>query len=360
MLNVIIILLLVAAAAGIGYDIIDILPAELVAQVNNPEGLRIVSAGFAALFGGLFGAAVIAAYRRLEKKVRSLPVDVLLARSIGLVVGLLVSNLTLAPIFLLPIAAEFSFLKPLLAILGSTMFCYMGITLADAQGGAFLRLFSPQNYNSMLVAEGTLKPVKSKVVDTSIIIDGRIEELIKTGFVEGQLLIPQFVLQELQLLADSGNDLKRLRGRRGLDTLKRMQDQFPEAIVIHSANYSDLNTVDDKLIRFASEINGLLLTNDYNLSKVANLQKVPVLNINDVAQALRPLYLPGDSLEIKIVKEGKEASQGVGYLDDGTMVVVEEGSKYVGNEARIVVTSALQTSAGRMIFAKPYTSAWVG
>jgi uncharacterized protein YacL len=206
----------------------------------------------------------------------------------------------------------------------------------------------------MLVAEGTLQPVKSKAIDTSCIIDGRIEELMATGFVEGQILVPQFVLQELQLLADSSNDMKRIRGRRGLDALKRMQDEFPDSIVIHPINYADLTTVDDKLLRFASEINGMLLTNDFNLSKVADLQKVPVLNINDVAKALRPIYLPGDSIELKIVKEGKEASQGVGYLDDGTMVVVEEGRQFVGNEARIVVTSALQTTAGRMIFAKPY------
>jgi uncharacterized protein YacL len=192
------------------------------------------------------------------------------------------------------------------------------------------------------------------------VIDGRIEELMKTGFVEGQLLIAQFVLQELQLLADSSNDMKRLRGRRGLDTLKRIQNDYPDAIVIHPANYADLTTVDDKLIRFTSEINGILLTNDYNLSKVADLQKVPILNINDVAQALRPIYLPGDNLEIKIVKEGNQPSQGVGYLDDGTMVVVEEGGKYVSKEVRIVVTSALQTPAGRMIFAKLYTSAIAG
>jgi uncharacterized protein YacL len=357
MLNAIIILLLVAAAAGVGYDIIDILPAELITQVNNQEGLRIVTAGFAAFFGGIFGFFVITMYRRIEKQIRAMPVEILVTRSLGLVLGLLVANLVLAPVFLLPIPAEFSFLKPLLAILSSTLFCYTGIALADTHGGSFLRLFSPQNYNAMLVSEGTLQPMKSKVIDTSCIIDGRIEELMATGFVEGQILVPQFVLQELQLLADSANDMKRLRGRRGLDALKRMQDTFPETIVIHPINYIDIATVDDKLIRFATEIGGWLMTNDYNLSKVADLQKVPVLNINDVAQALRPIYLPGDSLEIKIVKEGKEAAQGVGYLDDGTMVVVEEGGRFVGNEARIVVTSALQTSAGRMIFAKPYAVA---
>ena len=360
MLNAIIILLVMAAAAGIGYDIIDILPAQLIVQVNNQAGLRVVTAGFAAFFGGLFGFVVLAAYRNLEKQVRAMPVDMLLTRSVGLVSGLLIANLMLAPVFLLPIPLEFSFLKPLLAILGSVMFCYLGITLADTHGGAFLRMINPQSLDASLLAEGTLQAVKAKVVDTSCIIDGRIEELLSTGFVEGQLLVPQFILQELQTLADSANDLKRIRGRRGLDILKRMQDTFPETIVIHPANYQDVNTVDAKLVRFASEINGTLLTNDYNLSKVANLQKVAVLNINDVTQALRPIYLPGDTLEIKLVKGGKEPEQGIGYLDDGTMVVVEEGHPYVGKEVRIIVTSALQTSAGRMIFAKPYASVTAG
>jgi uncharacterized protein YacL len=135
-----------------------------------------------------------------------------------------------------------------------------------------------------------------------------------------------------------------------------MKESYPDRIIIHPISYPDLTTVDAQLVRFASEIHATLLTNDYNLSKVANLQKVAVLNVNDLAQAIRPIYLPGDSLELKIIKEGKEPAQGIGYLDDGTMVVVEEGSKYLGNELRIVVTSALQTSAGRMIFAKPYAS----
>lgn len=357
MLDFTIILLLILGAAGIGYDIVDILPGQMLEKVNNPEGLRIVTAGFAAVFGGIFGLIVKTAYRRLESQVRGLPVDVLLTRAVGLVMGLLIANLMLAPLFLLPIPLEFSFIKPLLAILGSVMFCYLGVTLADTHGGAFLRLINPQNnVETMLVAEGTLKAVAPKVIDTSCIIDGRIEELLNTGFVEGQILVPQFVIQELQTLADAANDLKRIRGRRGLDILNRMKDGFPDRIIIHPIDYRDIDTVDAKLVHFASEINATLLTNDYNLSKVANLQTVSVLNVNDLAQAVRPIYLPGDCLEIKIVKDGKEAAQGVGYLDDGTMVVVEEGRKYVGGELRIIVTSALQTSAGRMIFAKPYAS----
>ncbi len=188
---------------------------------------------------------------------------------------------------------------------------------------------------------------------TSCIIDGRIEQLLDTGFIEGQVLVPQFVLAELQQLADTSNDQKRVRGRRGLDILGRIQEAFPERIVIHSADYEDIGTVDAKLVHLAQEINGMLLTNDYNLSKVANLQKVTILNVNDLAQALRPIYLPGDPLDLKLLKQGKEPTQGIGYLEDGTMVVVEGGRDLLGSEIRVIVTSALQTSAGRMIFAKP-------
>jgi uncharacterized protein YacL len=208
----------------------------------------------------------------------------------------------------------------------------------------------------MLLAEGTLKPSSTKILDTSCIIDGRIEDLLTTGFLEGQILVPQFVLQELQQVADASNDQKRVRGRRGLDVLNRTQEAFPDRIIIHSADYDDIATVDAKLVRLAQEINGTLLTNDYNLNKVASLQKVEVLNINDLAQAIRPTYLPGDQLALKIVKQGKEPAQGVGYLNDGTMVVVEEGGGYIGDELAVVVTGALQTSAGRMIFARPQTS----
>jgi uncharacterized protein YacL len=204
----------------------------------------------------------------------------------------------------------------------------------------------------MLVAEGTLQSVKTKVVDTSCIIDGRIENLLETGFLEGQILIPQFILQELQLVADAANDQKRARGRRGLEILNRMRDTYPDRIQIHPADYDDPPTVDAKLVRLAQEINGTLLTNDYNLSQVATVQQIPVLNINDLTQAVRPMYLPGDTLDLKIRKQGKEPSQGIGYLEDGTMVVVEAGSECVGDQRKVVVTSSLQTSAGRMIFAR--------
>jgi len=352
MLDVIIIFLFTIAGVGVGIDGIKLLPSPVLDQVSNLQALKLVFSGFFGLIGFVIGLVAQTTYRRLEAQIRNTPIEVILTRSVGLVIGLLLANLMLAPIFLLPIPQEFSFIKPMIAILGSVIFAFLGISLADTHGRTFLRLINPNSIETLLVAEGTLKPASTKIVDTSCIIDGRIEELIKTGFIEGQLLVPQFVLQELQQLADAGNDQKRVRGRRGLDILNQMQEAFPDRIMIHPADYEDISTVDNKLVRLAQEINGTLLTNDYNLSKVANLQKILILNVNDLAQAVRPIYLPGDHLDLKILKQGKESQQGVGYLDDGTMVVVEEGRDYVGDELQVIVTSALQTSAGRMIFAK--------
>lgn len=356
MLDAIIILSFILAGAGIGFNGIKELPISVLQQVSDENSLQWVTAGFGALIGFAVGLTVQTAYRRFEKRFRALPADVLLSRAVGLVLGLLVANLMLAPIFLLPIPPEFSFLKPLAAVLGSILFSFSGITLADTHGRTLLRLINPNTVETTLLAEGTLKPASTKVLDTSCIIDGRIEALLDTGFIEGQLLVPQFVLAELQQVADASSDIKRVRGRRGLDILNRMKEAYPDRIIIHSADYDDIPTVDAKLVRLVQEINGTLLTNDYNLNKVATVQRVPVLNVNDLTHAVRPSYLPGDSLDLKILKEGKEATQGVGYLDDGTMVVVEEGRSYVGGELQVIVTSALQTSAGRMIFARPRAS----
>ncbi|MGK7899480.1 MAG: PIN/TRAM domain-containing protein [Xenococcus sp. (in: cyanobacteria)] len=353
MIDAIIIIICIVAAINIGFDSLQLLPQDILMQVSNISALRFTIAGFAGLIGLGVGVAVQTTYRRLESQVRKTPIEVIITRAIGLAIGLLIANLMLAPMFLLPIPDELSFVKPAIAMMGSVMFSYMGISLADTHGRTFLRLVNPSSLESILVAEGTLKATSSKILDTSCIIDGRIESLLKTGFLEGNIIIPKFVLQELQNLADNSNDQKRIRGRRGLDILNRIQGDFPERIIIRDTNYEDLDTVDSKLVMLTQEISGILLTNDYNLSKVANLQGVSVLNVNDLAQSLRPLYLPGDNLELKIIKQGKEPEQGIGYLDDGTMVVVDEGHRYVGGEIQVIVTSSLQTSAGRMIFAKP-------
>ena len=289
-------------------------------------------------------------YRRVEKQIKDMAPDLLLARAIGLVIGLLIANLMLAPLFLLPIPERFGFIKPVTAVMGSLLFAVSGISLAESNGRALFRLINPNSYQSMLINEGTLKPSKSKVLDTSCIIDGRIEDLLNTGFIEGQLVIPQFVLQELQRVADSSSDQKRARGRRGLDILNRIREEYPNRVLIDPADYSDVAEVDAKLVKLAQEMDADLLTTDYNLNKVASVQEVNVLNINDLAKAIRPTYLPGDDIEIRVLKEGKEPSQGIGYLNDGTMVVIEEGNEFIGDNLVVVVTGALQTSAGRMIF----------
>ncbi|MBW4460888.1 MAG: PIN/TRAM domain-containing protein [Nodosilinea sp. WJT8-NPBG4] len=356
MLDALIIFSFILAGAGIGFYSIDLLPQPILQQVTNIEALGAVTAVFGGLIGTGLGLVMQTSYRRLESQVKELPPDRILTRAVGLVLGLLIANLMLAPLFLLPIPSEFGFIKPMTAVLGSVLFAVSGMNLADTHGRSLLRLISPSTLESTLVAEGTLKPSKTKVLDTSCIIDGRIEGLMETGFLEGQLLVPQFVLQELQNVADASNDQKRDRGRRGLDVLNRIRESYPNRLLINSVDYDDIPTVDAKLVKLAQELNAMLLTNDYNLNKVASFQDVEVLNINDLAQAIRPAYLPGDDIDLKILKEGKEPSQGVGYLNDGTMVVVEEGRDYIGEELEVVVTGSLQTSAGRMIFARPKTS----
>ena len=191
-----------------------------------------------------------------------------------------------------------------------------------------------------------------KLLDTSSIIDGRIAEICSTGFLEGPLLVPVFVLEELQLIADSSDVLKRNKGRRGLDILKQMQeDNYVEVRIIND-DFDDVQGVDSKLVRLGRKINAKVVTDDYHLNKVAALQGVVVLKINDLANALKPARIPGEHMEVLVVKAGKENNQGVGYLDDGTMIVVENGQKYIGSTVPVVVTSVLQTSAGRMIFVK--------
>ena len=191
-----------------------------------------------------------------------------------------------------------------------------------------------------------------KILDTSVIIDGRIFDICKAGFLEGEIVIPSFVLVELRHIADSADALRRNRGRRGLDVLGRMQEELNLPVRIEEKDYEDAQEVDVKLLRLAKDLGGAVLTNDYNLNKVAGVTGVPVLNINELAGALRPVVLPGEEMTVHIVREGKEAGQGVGYLDDGTMVVIENGRRRVGETVECEVTTVLQTSAGRMIFSR--------
>jgi uncharacterized protein YacL len=193
-------------------------------------------------------------------------------------------------------------------------------------------------------------PYRVKILDTSVIIDGRIAEIAKTGFLDGVVYVPKFVLAEIQMLADSQENLKRNRARRGLDILNELKDIPHINLKIITKDYENINKTDEKLLKLAKDINGAIVTNDYNLNKVAKIEGINVLNINDLAMALRQIYLPGEKIRIHIIKEGKEKNQGIGYLPDGTMVVLENGKEYMNKEVPVKVTSILQTSSGRIIF----------
>lgn len=193
----------------------------------------------------------------------------------------------------------------------------------------------------------------AKILDTSVIIDGRILDILKTGFIDGPIIIPEFVLLELQQVADSADSMKRSRGRRGLDILSQMETEVPVEITILDKDYPDLSEVDTKLIKLAMDIDAKIVTNDYNLNKIAEFQGVEILNTNELSNAVKTVVIPGEELHVKVIREGKESSQGVAYLNDGTMIVVEEGRDKIGKEVNTVVTSVLQTAAGRMIFVKP-------
>ncbi len=206
----------------------------------------------------------------------------------------------------------------------------------------------------LMVPSSIARPVARRIVgilDTSVIIDGRIADVCETGFLGGDLVIPEFVLQELQMIADSSETTKRTRGRRGLDILNKIQKQSQVNIIIEDIDYPDIKEVDQKLINMAKDTGHAILTNDFNLNKVAEVHSIQVLNMNQLASALKPIVLPGELMKVQILKEGKEAGQGLAYLDDGTMVVVDHGRKYLGRTVEATVTSVLQTPAGRMIFA---------
>jgi uncharacterized protein YacL len=351
MVNVLILLLFLLSGAATGWLGVDLLPERLLMQVSNMEGLRSVLGGFGAFFGLLAGFFFQQLRRRLMQQVRSMPTDLLVSRAVGLILGLLVANLLLAPILLLPLPWEVVLVKPLAAVLSNVFFGVLGYNLAEVHGRTLLRLFNPTSTEALLVAEGVLQPASAKILDTSVIIDGRIEGLLASGLLEGQVIVAQAVIDELQALADSSNAEKRGKGRRGLKLLGSLRDTYGRRMVINSTRYEGKGA-DDKLLKLTADTGGTLLTADFNLAQVAALQEQRVVNLSELVIALRPEVQPGDSLQLKIVREGKEADQGVGYLEDGTMVVVEEARKRIGERLLVTVTGALQTPTGRMVFAR--------
>jgi uncharacterized protein YacL len=267
----------------------------------------------------------------------------------GLVVGLVVAALLAYPLSLLP--APFSQILPFVAAL---LFGYLGIMVMATRQNDIFSLLRDRSDERSRKKKPQPSPmgVTPVLLDTSVIIDGRIADISKTGFIEGEMLVPRFVLNELQHIADSSDALRRRRGRRGLEMLRHLQDDSVTPVRIIDRDVESVQEVDDKLVMLGKEMQAPIVTNDYNLNRVAQLQGVRVLNINELANAVKALFLPGESLEVEIIQEGKEAGQGVGYLDDGTMVVVEDGKSRIGKEVDVTVTKVLQTAAGRMLFAR--------
>ncbi|SDN12970.1 PIN/TRAM domain-containing protein [Sediminibacillus halophilus] len=293
--------------------------------------------------------------RWVEETLVKAPVGDLLFGSLGLILGLVIAYLITIPI----LDIEIKLVSQVLPIFVTFLLGYFGFQVGFKRRDEFLNLLTLARKEKDKTAveenetESNRQMPKVKILDTSVIIDGRIADICQTNFLEGTVLIPQFVLEELQHIADSSDVLKRNRGRRGLDVLNRMQKELPVNVEIYEGDFEEIQEVDSKLVKLAKVIDGVVVTNDFNLNKVCEFQHVQVLNINDLANAVKPVVLPGEELTVQVIKDGKEQNQGVAYLDDGTMIVVEEGKEYIGKTIEVLITSVLQTSAGRMIFAKP-------
>ena len=291
------------------------------------------------LAGGFAGVLIIL----FEIGMRRISVRGLSSAVFGLLLGLVMSRIVYEAIILFgPLQENLKIIRAIMTFI----FCYLGMIMAIRGKDEFniiipyVRLSRQDESESMIV------------IDTSVIIDGRITDICKTKFLEGKLIVPRFVLKELQHIADSSDPIKRQRGRRGLEVLNTIQKDLGVHLTIHEEDFPDVPEVDAKLVKLAKLLGAMVLTVDFNLNRVATIQNVRVLNINELANALKPVVFPGETMEIKLIKEGKEHNQAIGYLEDGTMVVVEEGRKFIGQTMKVAVTSVLQTQAGRMIFTK--------
>lgn len=331
----------------IGKPFIQFSPAGMASEWQVDLYLFSIAGALAGFIGASIGSqAIIARIHRTIERWSNIPAADLLSGSVGLVLGLLVSALVY------PALSDLKGAGAVIPVMLALGLGYIGFQVGRQK---------KDELTSVLVAERSsrerskdVKPFEEhKILDTSVIIDGRIADICKTGFIEGTLVIPEFVLEELQHIADSSDLLKRNRGRRGLDILNRIQKELDVRVLIYEGDFEEISEVDSKLVRLAKVLQGKVVTNDFNLNKVCELQGVSVLNINDLANAVKPVVLPGEEILVQVIKDGKEHGQGVAYLDDGTMIVVEGGREFIGTTMEVLVTSVLQTSAGRMIFAKP-------
>jgi uncharacterized protein YacL len=342
----------------VGMIVFAISAVYLGITLGNSLAATSAEVAFYAVLFGLIGALVglvLTPYmttrpaRTIRKKLGSVDAQTLVAGLVGLIVGLVIAALLAFPLSLLP--APFGRILPFIGVL---LLSYFGITVfVMRQHDIFSILLSRLPRRSYDDDEKENIYTRTILMDTSVIIDGRIADIARTGFLTGTLLIPRFVLNELQHIADSADSLRRQRGRRGMEILSVLQKEPAIPTQISDINVEGTRDVDDKLVILARQLKCPILTNDYNLNRVAELQGVTVLNINELANAVKAILLPGESLQVNVIQEGKEYAQGVGYLDDGTMVVVEDGENYLHRTIPVTVTKVLQTSAGRMIFARP-------
>ncbi|PZE19164.1 PIN/TRAM domain-containing protein [Paenibacillus xerothermodurans] len=286
--------------------------------------------------------------RRGEDTMARVPVADIAAGTGGLIVGLFFAIMILTPF------EQAGWFSPLWHLAFTAGLGFVGYRLGCVKKDEVMMLLTRgRPIKDRNAANEGKEFEEHKILDTSVIIDGRIADICKTGFIEGTLVIPEFVLEELQHIADSSDLLKRNRGRRGLDILNKIQKELDVKVLIYEGDFEEISEVDSKLVKLAKVLQGKVITNDFNLNKVCELQGVSVLNINDLANAVKPVVLPGEEILVQVIKDGKEHGQGVAYLDDGTMIVVEGGRDFIGTTLDVLVTSVLQTSAGRMIFAKP-------
>ncbi|HEY4551729.1 MAG TPA: PIN/TRAM domain-containing protein [Bacillaceae bacterium] len=334
-------------------ELLKLATLDGIALINNPYVTAIIGAIIFYLVTFWAVDHIVNVVKWLEDRLVKAPVTEILFGSLGLVFGLLVAFLAGLAINQMEIPILNTFVPILLTLLLGYLGYQVGLKKRDELSNLFTNNKAGKKRSADIPEEEKEAPGRLKILDTSVIIDGRIADICQTGFLDGVIVIPQFVLEELQHIADSSDALKRNRGRRGLDILNRIQKEVDIKVEMYEGDFEDIQEVDSKLVKLAKLTSGTVVTNDFNLNKVCEFQNVSVLNINDLANAVKPVVLPGEELNVQVIKDGKEYNQGVAYLDDGTMIVVEEGRNYIGKKIDVVVTSVLQTSAGRMIFAKP-------
>jgi len=337
--------ILTIVGAVVGYEALNLLLDRMSFSGISKFALLglgiLVGAAIGLVLGGIVGRRIIRLGQWLERATARVSAVALLITSVGLVFGLGLAALASLSVKGLPVVGVF--LLPLLFVVSGYLFAFIAFKRnADIARVVGLKTTSPA---------GTGKASVPKLLDTSVIIDARIGDIVPTGFIDGDLVVPNFVLEELQSIADSGDPLRRARGRRGLECVAALQQNY-DRVVISERDFHGLSEVDAKLLKLAKEIGAVIVTTDYNLNKLAQIQGVDVLNVNELANALKPVVLPGESLSVRVIREGKEEDQGVAYLDDGTMVVVEGGRRKLGQEVCVEVTSVLQNPSGKMVFTK--------